>query len=224
MPLRRQHDEIRFVVIELCLVKKTLKALVDEPNAVLGRDPFVTTLAMSFFYACLRFGILRYPQLRKQQENEQQRKEGAGKTTNPGKRPRAERMVSRSLDYDRLVHFTVTSLQSFPSHPLIQGNGCLILESIPKPYKLLWMNHPVMNSTKNSNVKHLLCPNSSSDSAAPPADVLCSPSIVYNCHSRTAHGRLPPILKFEPHRKSLASSFVGKVIEPCSWYCPTTAS
>ena len=119
-----EHDEIRIQMIDLCVVQKCLRALLDEPNAVLGKDPFVTTLAMSFFYACIRFGSYRYKLLKQQQQQQKQQQQHYS----------IETVLARSLDYDKLVEFTLESVRSFPSHHLIQGTGCLLLESIQKTY------------------------------------------------------------------------------------------
>jgi hypothetical protein len=196
------HDEIRSLLIEKWIVKKCLKLLLDEKNNVLGKDSFITTLAMSFFYACVQFSV-RYKKLNNPKNciiakknnnnnnNENVENEGGynnGNTSN-SININAEKTVSRSLDYDRLIHFTLKSMKSFPSHQLVQGTGCLILESIPKPYKLLWMN---TNRGRTMMVKSSI--------------------------STTASDSSSNVL-FLPHRKTIASAFVKEVVEPCSWYC-----
>ena len=111
----KEHDEIRFTLLDECVVEKCLRVLVDEPhNGVFGKNEFVTTLALSFFYACVRFGQTRYI---------------VPKDTNE------TNFVPFSLGYYRLSYFVRKSLQSFPDHYLIKGTGNLILERIPLQYK-----------------------------------------------------------------------------------------
>jgi len=111
----KEHDEIRFTLLDECVVEKCLRVLVDEPhNGVFGKNEFVTTLALSFFYACVRFGQTRY--IVPKETNE----------TN---------FVPFSLGYYRLSYFVRKSLQSFPDHYLIKGTGNLILERIPLQYQ-----------------------------------------------------------------------------------------
>jgi hypothetical protein len=157
---------------------------------------------MSFFYACVQFSV-RYKKLNNPKNciiakknnnnnnNENVENEGGynnGNTSN-SININAEKTVSRSLDYDRLIHFTLKSMKSFPSHQLVQGTGCLILESIPKPYKLLWMN---TNRGRTMMVKSSISTTASDSSSS---------------------------VLFLPHRKTIASAFVKEVVEPCSWYC-----
>ena len=152
------HDDIRSMLIEKFIVKKCLKLLLDERNCVMGNDSFVTTLAMSFFYACVRFSerYIKISNHNSQNSNNNIRSQHRS----------AHRIVSKSLDYDRLIGFIMTSMKSFPAHQLIQGTGCLILESIPKPYKLLWMNNnntttataPATAKTSSNNNDHLFIP------------------------------------------------------------------
>ncbi len=126
-----EHDEIRTMLIDQFVVKKCLQALMDEPNTVLGQDPFVTTLAMSFFYACLRFSEYRYKIL-KQQDKLRRQKLQCHRGAKAFNLQETEAMLAVSLHYERLAQFTMQSIQSFPSHHLIQGTGCLLLEAIPR--------------------------------------------------------------------------------------------
>lgn len=134
-----QHDEARTLVIELCLVSKCLKALLDEPNTVVGQDPFVTTLALSFFYVCLRFGTHRYKLLQQAQHRRQTQlhsHRGEAFCDNQSTSPRsAQALLEQSLDYQKLVQFTVVSVRSFPTHHLIQGTSGLLLEAIPEEFR-----------------------------------------------------------------------------------------
>ncbi|OEU23142.1 hypothetical protein FRACYDRAFT_233310 [Fragilariopsis cylindrus CCMP1102] len=201
------HDEIRSLLIEKWIVKKCLKLLLDEKNNVLGKDSFITTLAMSFFYACIQFSV-RYKKLnnpknciiaKKKHNNNNENVENEGEYNGNSDDNdnnidmNAEKTVSRSLDYDRLIHFTLKSMKSFPSHQLVQATGCLILESIPKPYKLLWMN---TNRGRTMMVSTTAKSSISTDSTSS--------------------------LSFTPHQKTIASAFVKEVLEPCSWYCVDT--
>ena len=192
------HDDIRSLLIEKFVVKKCLQLLVDERNTVTSNDPFVTTLAMSFFYACVQFTD-RYKKLHNSGSSwdRHRRNNNNGANRYDHHYTNIDKTISRSLDYDRLIHFTMTSMQSFPSHQLIQGTGCLILESIPKPYKLLWMNK---NGNKSNN----------RDAAN------------NYIHRRKRNGDIDSTIHqvtFVPHRKSVASSCIQEVVEPCSWYC-----
>ena len=192
------HDEIRSLLTEKWIVKKCLKLLLDEKNNVLGKDSFITTLAMSFFYACIQFSV-RYKKLNNPKNCIIAKKKheggynGNSDDDNNNININAEKTVSRSLDYDRLIHFTLKSMKSFPSHQLVQATGCLILESIPKPYKLLWMN---TNRGRTMMVSTTAKSSISTDSNSS--------------------------LSFTPHQKTIASAFVKEVLEPCSWYCVDT--
>jgi len=126
-----EHDEIRILLVDLFVVNKCLQALMDEPNTVLGHDPFVTTLALSFFYACIRFSDYRYKIL-KEKEAQKQQKLQCHRGAKAFNLQATEAMLAVSLDYERLAQFTLQSIRSFPSHHLIQGTGCLLLEAIPR--------------------------------------------------------------------------------------------
>lgn len=126
-----EHDEIRILLVDLFVVKKCLQALIDEPNTVLGQDPFVTTLALSFFYACIRFSDYRYKVL-KEKEAQKQQKLQCHRGAKAFNLQATEAMLAVSLDYERLAQFTLQSIRSFPTHHLIQGTGCLLLEAIPR--------------------------------------------------------------------------------------------
>jgi hypothetical protein len=196
-----EHDEIRTMLIELNVVKTCLKALMDEPNTVFGQDPFVTTLAMSFFYTCARFGDCRYTNLKEQDElyrkshrrrinnnnnsyynNNNYYKENA---TAPMTRHGFENIVRVSLDYNRLAEFTLQSLKSFPSHNLIQATGCLILDSIPISY----------NARSLVFLEEYCC----ASPAIPSSDAVCRPMGLESSY-----------------RRPLAASFVSEIVEPCN--------
>ena len=131
-----QHDEARTLVIDLCLVSKCLKALLDEPNTVVGQDPFITTLALTFFYVCLRFGTQRYKLLQRLQHRKETQIHSHRGEANQSTSPQsAQVLLEQSLDYERLVEFTLISVRSFPSHQLIQGTSHLLLEAVPKEFQ-----------------------------------------------------------------------------------------
>jgi hypothetical protein len=209
---RNEHDEIRTMVIDLCVVKKCLQALIDEPNTVLGQDPFVTTLAMSFFYACVRFAHSRYKIIKEEDHRKKQRQLQDSVKTRSNKiasiqsqRRASEKMVSTSLDFDRLVEFILRSVKSFPSHHLIQGTGCLLLESIANFHNSQsWWDQ----QSSASSIANHCC-------GAPlhPGKRFCSEKGILS----------DPIgvgLESFLHKNPGVVSYVSDIVEPCRWYCP----
>ena len=216
-----EHDEMRIMVIELCVVKKCLKLLIDEPNTVLAQNPIVTTLAMSFFYACIQFAEHRYKNLKESEHRRKHRRHSNSNSNNNNKksnnrddslvlaRRSTEKLVLLSLDYRRLVEFTFRSVQSFPSHGLIQATGNLILESIPQSYKVPWLCRPRFRATSSSVV---------------PNNVCCGPPIHRGSKKGTTYSKNHRCLDLHgaDRRLAMTASFVHDIVEPMNVFCPLT--